>query len=487
MSTDAAETVAAVWRAESARVVAGLARYTGDLDLAEDLAQDALAAALEQWPRDGVPESPGAWLTAVAKRRAIDGWRRAGRFAERMPDLAGPIESPAGDPAEADAIDDDVLRLVFTACHPVLGREARVALTLRVVAGLTSEEIARAFLLPVGTVQQRIVRAKRTLSAARVPFEVPDRAEFGERLDAVLDVVYLVFSEGYAATAGEQWFRADLAREALRLGRLLADLLPREPEVAALVALMAFQSSRFDARTSADGTAVLLDDQDRTLWDRTLIAEGSAALARADALASARRVARGPLALQAAIAAVHALAAAPGGTDWTAITVLYDALLQLRPSPVIALNRAVAESRAVGPATALAAVDQLGELDGFAPYWAVRGDLLARLERPTEAVDAFRRAAGLTRNEAERTALLGRADAVATDFSTDLSTGSSTGSLPAVSPVVSTEKTTGVVGNSATVVGSQPLSTRLSPELSPPGTAFPTPLSTDLSTDGEQP
>ena len=359
-----AATVAALWRIEGARIVASLARFTGDLGLAEDLAQEAVADALAQWPGGGVPENPGAWLTAVAKRKAIDAWRRRERLDERYGTLAHELERPggasgAGVPESWEPIGDDVLRLVFTACHPVLAREAQVALTLKVVGGLTTEQIARLFLVPVATGQQRIVRAKKTLAAAKVPFEVPDAAEWSSRLGPVLAVTYLIFTEGYAASSGEQWIRIELAGEALRLGRVLARLLPREPEVLALLALMELQASRFAARTTADGAPVLLADQDRGRWDHAQIGRGRAALARSDALAAARGRGRGPYALQAAIAECHARAASVEATDWAQIVLLYEALGRIAPSPVVELNRAAAVSMATGPASALLLVDRL--------------------------------------------------------------------------------------------------------------------------------
>ena len=331
---DANRSVAAIWRIEGARVVATLARVTGDVGLAEDLAQEAVVDALTQWPQAGVPDNPGAWLTAVAKRKAIDGWRRRERLDERYRAIARDLDEATD--AEWEPIPDDVLRLVFAACHPALSREAQVALTLRVVASLTSEEIARMFLVPVATIQQRIVRAKKTLAAARAPFEVPDPAEWPARLGAVLGVVYLVYTEGYSATSGERWVRHDLAVEALRLGRVLAALLPREPEVHALVALMELQSSRFAARETPDGSPVLLADQDRGRWDRAQINRGLAALDRADALGRGR----GSYALQAAIARCHAVAPSVEATDWDEIVVLYEALGLVAPSPVVELNRA---------------------------------------------------------------------------------------------------------------------------------------------------
>jgi RNA polymerase sigma factor (sigma-70 family) len=400
--------VEAVWRIESSRVVATLVRLTGDVGTAEELAQDALVSALEQWPESGIPRNAGAWLTAVAKRRAIDGWRRSAALRERYETLAHELETAGAEGDPDDVIRDDLLRLVFISCHPVLSREARVALTLRLLGGLTTDEIARAFLVPSPTIGQRISRAKRTLSAARVPFEVPDRSELPERVSAVLEVLYLVFNEGYSATAGDDWMRPALAEEALRLGRILAGLLPGDAEVHGLVALMELQASRMGARTGPDGEPVLLSDQDRTRWNRAQIGRGIAALARADALGTAR----GPYALQAAIAACHATAPRTEDTDWEQIVALYDALAELAPSPVVELNRAVAVSMARGPAEGLHAVDRMagiGALPGYHLLPAVRGDLLHRLGRPAEARAEFERAAALTRNERERALLLARA------------------------------------------------------------------------------
>lgn len=399
----------AIWRIEGARVVATLARLTGDIGLAEDLAHEAVVDALAQWPTGGVPDNPGAWLTAVAKRKAIDGWRRRERLDDRYRAIARDLEGTAD--VDWEPIPDDVLRLVFAACHPALSREAQVALTLRVVASLTSDEIARMFLVPVATIQQRIVRAKKTLAAARVPFEVPDPAEWPARLGAVLGVVYLVYTEGYSATSGERWVRHDLATEALRLGRVLAALLPREPDVHALVALMELQSSRFAARETSDGSPVLLADQDRSRWDRTQIGRGIAALERADALGRGR----GSYALQAAIAQCHAVAPSVAATDWDEIVVLYEALGRIAPSPIVELNRAVAVSMATGPANALRIVDDLaarGTLAGSYLLPSVRGELLARLGRVAEARDDFRAAARLTSNDRERDVLLKKAAAL---------------------------------------------------------------------------
>ena len=397
-----------MWRIESSRVIATLARLTGDVGLAEDLAQDALLAALEQWPETGVPRNAGAWLTAVAKRRAIDGWRRQTALRERYQTLAHSLEETIdGDPD--DVIRDDLLRLIFVSCHPVLPPESRVALTLRLLGGLTTDEIARGFLVPTATIAQRITRAKKTIAAARVPFEIPQRSELAPRLDAVLGVVYLVFNEGYSATAGDDWIRPTLCNEALRLARVLVTLVPREAEALALLALLEFQGSRLAARVTPAGEPVLLDDQDRSRWDHLQIRRGVAALAAADALA----VPRGVYALQAAIAQCHATAAAPEHTDWNEIVALYDALASTTASPVVELNRAVALSRAGGVDAALELVDTIApRLDGYHLLPVVRGDLLVRLGRPAEARGEFLRAAELTRNERERELLLERAAAV---------------------------------------------------------------------------
>ena len=345
--TDVARRVDAVWRIESRRIVGALARMVGDLGLAEDLAQEAIADALVQWPESGIPDNPGAWLTTVAKRKAIDGWRRREKLDDRYRAMAHDLEEGVADSPEL--IEDDALRLVFTACHPVLSKESQVALTLRIVGGLSTEEIARMFLVPVATIQQRIVRAKKTLSAAHVPFEAPDPPQWTERLSAVLGVIYLVYTEGYSATSGDRLMRAELAGEALRLGRALAELLPREPEVHGLVALMEFQSSRFAARTTPDGSPILLADQNRSRWDVAQIRRGTAALARADALGKGRA----SYGLQAAIAQAHAIAPSVDDTDWERIVVLYEALGRLAPNPVVDLNRAIAVSKAVGPASGL--------------------------------------------------------------------------------------------------------------------------------------
>jgi RNA polymerase sigma factor (sigma-70 family) len=389
---------------EAARIVATLTRAVGDVALAEDLAQEALLDALMQWPQSGVPRNPGAWLTTVAKRKAIDHWRRQDRLDERYAAVARDLQYES-QPWDPDRIDDDVLRLIFIATHPVVSREGRIAMTLRVVGGLTTEEIAQAFLLPAATIAQRIVRAKKTLAAANVPFEVPDRAEFPARLSAVLSVVYLIYNEGYSASFGKSWIRDELCAEALRLGRVLAALVPTEPEVHALVALMEFQSSRFAARTDANGSPILLEDQDRTKWDRAQIQRGVAALARAEALGRGR----GAYGLQAALAECHAVAATPQDTDWHKIVALYEALGRLTPSPVVELNRAVAVSMAYGPAAALRIVDSVRGLDDSYLRPSVRGELLARLGRYQEAAAEFEAAAALAGNQREREVLLGKA------------------------------------------------------------------------------
>jgi RNA polymerase sigma factor (sigma-70 family) len=411
--------VEAVWRIESARLIAGLARMVGDVGVAEDLAQDAFVAALEQWPRSGVPDNPGAWLMTTAKRRGIDQLRRAKMLARKHEQLEGELIAgrdaalPHLDAAIDDDIGDDLLRLIFTACHPVLSTEARVALTLRLLGGLTTEEIARAFLLSVPTIAQRIVRAKRTLAEAHVPFEVPRGGDRAARLASVLEVIYLVFNEGYSATAGDDWVRPALCEEALRLGRILAGLVPGEPEVQGLVALLELQASRLRARVGPEGEPILLLEQDRSRWDHVLIGRGLTALERAERLAGAL----GPYTLQAAIAACHARARTAEETDWTRITALYDALAQLAPSPVVELNRGVAFAMAFGPAAGLEIVDQLRSDPSLQSYHllpAVRGDLLAKLGRFEEARAEFERAAGLTRNARERALLLGRAAAIPT-------------------------------------------------------------------------
>jgi RNA polymerase sigma factor (sigma-70 family) len=414
--SDTHRTIDAVWRIESARLIAGLARMVRDVGLAEELAQDALVTALEKWPQSGVPDNPGAWLMATAKHRAIDRLRRSKLAQRKHEELGRELETEWQDSAaefEAaldDDIGDDLLRLVFTACHPVLSTEARVALTLRLLGGLATDEIARAFLVPEPTIAQRIVRAKRTLAEANVPFEVPRGEELVERLASVLGVIYLIFNEGYSATAGDDWMRPALCDEALRLGRIVAELVPQEPEVHGLVALMEIQASRAHARVDAAGTPVLLLDQDRARWDHVLIGRGLAALERAGKLGGAR----GPYALQAAIAACHARAHVAEDTDWARIAALYDALAQLSPSPVVELNRAVALSMAFGPAAGLELADTLTSEPALANYHllpSVRGDLLFKLGRLDEARAEFERAAGLTRNLRERDLLLERARA----------------------------------------------------------------------------
>jgi RNA polymerase sigma factor (sigma-70 family) len=410
----------AVWRLEAAKVIAAVARLTHDVGVAEELAGDALVAALEHWPKDGVPDNPGAWLTTTAKRRALDWLRhRAMAAAERealaldeeaREALYVPSVTDTLMAAEADPVGDDLLRLVFTACHPVLARDAQVALTLKLVAGLSTDEIARAFLVGEPTIAQRIVRAKRSLADARVSFELPPREQLGERLAAVLEVVYLIFNEGYAATSGDDWMRPALCDEALRLARMLSTLAPAEPEAHCLQALLEIQASRAAARVDARGHPILLMDQDRALWDRLLIRRGLAALERAQALGESRAL--GPYALQAAIAACHARAARAEDTDWNAICTLYDALLAVQPSPVVELNRAVAISRAQGPAAALPLVQALASKPQLAQYHllpSVMADLLSRLGRPDEARAMWLRAADLTRNARERELLLARA------------------------------------------------------------------------------
>jgi RNA polymerase sigma-70 factor (ECF subfamily) len=412
---EARRAVQAVWRIEAPRLIAGLARVVRDVGLAEELAQDAFVAALETWPRDGIPERPGAWLAATARRRAIDALRRRKRLERKHEEVQRELEeaaAPAPDAREGGRGEDDMLRLVFTACHPLLSMEARVALTLRLLGGLTTEEIARAFLVPEATVAQRIVRAKRTLAEAHVPFEAPRGAELAARLESVLQVVYLVFNEGYTATAGDDWLRPALCEDALRLGRMLAELVPDEPEVHGLVALMELQASRAAARVGRGGEPILLLDQDRARWDRLLIGRGLDALARAEALGTAL----GPYALQAAIAACHARARTAAETDWRAIVALYDALAEVQPSPIVELNRAVAVAMAFGPEAGLELVDALAAEPALAGYHllpSVRGDLLARLGRHAEARAEFERAAALTRNARERALLAGRAAASA--------------------------------------------------------------------------
>ena len=410
----------AVWRIESAKVIAGVARMVRDVGLAEELAQDALLAALETWPGTGVPDNPGAWLMAAAKNRALDHFRRGKLLERKHEELAGEMELEheiaAADHEAAliermdDDIGDDLLRLVFVACHPVLSTEARVALTLRLLGGLTTDEIARAFLVPEPTIAQRIVRAKRTLAETRVPFEVPRKEDLAARLSSVLEVIYLVFNEGYSATAGEDWMRPALCEEALRLGRIVAELVPKEPEAHGLVALLEIQASRSGARIGASGEPVLLLDQDRARWDHLLVRRGLAALERAEQLDGRL----GPYALQAAIAACHARARTASETDWVRMAALYDALAQLAPSPVVELNRAVAVAMAFGPAEGLALVDALVSepaLRGYHLLPAVRGDFLAKLGRHDEARAEFERAASLTQNAREKKLLLDRAGA----------------------------------------------------------------------------
>ena len=415
-SSDTHRAIDAVWRIESARLIAGLARIVrGDIGLAEELAQDALLAALERWPDSGIPDNPGAWLMATAKHRAIDRLRRS-KLLERKHDELGQelaeveLRVPDLDAALDDDVGDDLLRLMFSACHPLLSTEGRVALTLRLLGGLATDEIARAFLVSEPTVAQRIVRAKRTLAEQRVPFEVPRGAELGARLGSVLEVVYLIFNEGYSATAGEDWMRPGLCEDALRLGRILSELMPDQPEVHGLTALMEIQASRSAARLGPTGEPILLLEQDRSRWDQLLIRRGLLALERAEALGAEH----GPYTLQAAIAACHARARIPEETDWIRITALYGALAELTPSPVVELNRAVALSMAFGPAAGLQAVDQLADEPSLASYHllpSVRGDLLFKLGRHAEARREFERAAALTRNAREQNLLLERAAA----------------------------------------------------------------------------
>ena len=415
MSGDAHRAIEAIWRIESAKIIGALTRMVRDVGLAEELAQDALVSALETWPRDGTPDNPAAWLMATAKNRALDHFRHGKMQAEKEGELTYEIETalqdaqPDVDAHLDDPVRDDLLRLIFIACHPLLSAEARAALTLRLLGGLTTDEIARAFLAPEATIAQRIVRAKKTLSDAKVPFEVPRGAELGERLASVLEVIYLIFNEGYSATSGDDWMRPTLCDEALRLGRILAGLEPGEPEVHGLVALMEIQASRAAARVGPKGEPVLLLDQNRARWDPLLIRRGLEALARAEALGGAL----GPYALQAAIAACHARARTAAETDWARILALYEALGRINPSPVVELNRAVAASMASGPDAGLAIVDALRAEPALASYhllYSVRGDLLAKLGRHAEARGEFERAAGLTRNERERALLSARAE-----------------------------------------------------------------------------
>ena len=412
--SDAQRAIHAVFRIEAARLIAGLARVVRDVGLAEELAQDALVTALERWPESGVPDNPGAWLMTIAKRRAIDELRRKKRWQQKEVAVSHEFEAraefsaPDLDAALDDDVGDDLLRLVFTACHPLLSTEARVALTLRLLGGLSTDEIARAFLVPEATIAQRIVRAKRTLAESQVPFEVPRGPELAARLSSVLEVVYLIFNEGYSATAGQAWMRPALCDEALRLGRVLAGLAPSEAEVHGLVAMMEIQASRAKARTRPTGEPILLLDQDRARWDQLLIGRGLASLARVEALGGAA----GPYALQAAIAACHARATRPEATDWRRIAALYDALALAYPSPVVELNRAVAVSMAFGPAAGLLILDELRDEPSLATYHllpSVRGDFLSKLGRFPEAQAEFERAATLTRNERERALLLERA------------------------------------------------------------------------------
>ena len=418
---DTAAAIDAVWRIESAQVIAGLTRIVRDVGVAEDLAQDALVAALQQWPKDGMPQNPGAWLMQAAKHRAIDHLRRR-QLLERKHDQIA-YETPGSHDTSAeieqtldDDVGDDLLRLIFAACHPVLSPEARAALTLRLVGSLTTDEIARAYLTSEATIAQRIVRAKKTLAAKRVPFEVPRGPDRAERLASVLEVIYLIFNEGYTATSGAEWMRISLCEDALRVGRMLAELLPEEPEVHGLVSLMEIQSSRLKARTGPSGEPILLMDQNRARWDQLLIRRGLTSLDRAERLGGAM----GPYSLQAAIAACHGRARSFEGTDWPRIVRLYDALAAVRPSPVVALNRAVAVGMAAGPQAGLDAVDALRSepaLDSYHLLPSIRGDLLVKLGRPAEARTEFERAASLTDNARERTLLLHRAEACGTSAS----------------------------------------------------------------------
>jgi RNA polymerase sigma factor (sigma-70 family) len=414
VTSETTRAIETVWRIESPRLIGGLIRIVRDVGLAEDLAQDALVAALEQWPESGVPRNPGAWLMSTARRRAIDHFRHQGMAEQKHEQLGREIDERQPDTADSlvtsldDEIGDDLLRLLFIACHPVLSIEARVALTLRLLGGLTTPEIARAFLVPESTIAQRIVRAKRTLAEARVPYEVPRGADRAARITSVVGVIYLIFNEGYSATAGEDWLRPALCEDALRLGRILVELAPDDPEVHGLLALMEIQASRSRARVGPGGEPILLMEQDRSRWDRLLIRRGLAALARAEQIGGSL----GPYALQAALAACHARAVRPEDTDWTRIVALYDALAELTPSPVIELNRAVAVGMADGPGAALELVDALRHEPALNAYHllpAVRGDLLFKLGRLADAREEFQRAAFMTQNVRERKLLLDRA------------------------------------------------------------------------------
>lgn len=404
---DMRETLDAVWRMEAAKILATLTRTVGDVGLAEDLASDALLDALTQWPETGVPRNPGAWLTTVAKRKAIDHWRRTDNLDAKYAVLAHDLAEHVDEAWDPDRIDDDILRLIFIAAHPVLSREAQVALTLRMVGGLSTDEIARAFLISTATAAARITRAKKALAQANPPFEVPPRDEYPQRLSAVLSVIYLIYNEGYSASAGQRWIRDELCSEALRLGRVLAALVPEEPEVHGLLALMEFQSSRFATRTDAEGRPILLEDQDRARWDRAQIQRGINALARSNA--ARRQRGWGPYALQAALAECHAVAPTTADTDWARIVALYDALLQITPSPVVQLNRAVAVAMLSGPHEALTIVDGIEGLDGSYLLPSVRGELLSRLGRHLEAAEQFDRAAAMADNDRERDILVDKA------------------------------------------------------------------------------
>ena len=419
MSTDPHRTIDAVWRIESPRLIAGLARIVRDVGVAEDLAQDALVAALEQWPNSGVPDNPGAWLMAAAKHRAIDYFRRNALLGRKHEELARDFakkEMTVPDPTAAldDDVGDDLLRLIFVSCHPVLTTEARTALTLRLLGGLTTQEIARAFLVPEPTIAQRIVRAKRTLTEKQIPFEVPRGQELATRLSSVLEVIYLIFNEGYSATTGDDWMRPALCEDALRLGRILAELAPREPEVHGLAALMEIQASRIPARVNSAGEPILILEQNRALWSHVMITRGLTALTRAENLNTQNAAQPGPYTLQAAIAAQHARALTAEATDWNQIVALYGALAQLTPSPIVELNRAVAVAMANGPAAALEILDALAAeptLQNYHLLPSVRADLLQKLGRLEEARTEFARAATLTRNTRERDLLLARASA----------------------------------------------------------------------------